>query len=108
MSDQIAGPDQAMTSEVAPLAYAAAELAEAPKRGETWRILRRRPAFLISSAIIAFMLLIAAFPAPVAGLFGNGDPRYCDLASSGVGPQSGHPFGFDIQGCDLYANVIYG
>ena len=23
-------------------------------------------------------------------------------------PAAGHPFGFDIQGCDLYANVVYG
>src|SRR5689334_19785245 len=70
-------------------------------RGELWRTLRRRPTFVISSLIIAFMLFIAAFPSPVAGLFGHGDPHFCDLLKSGQGPENGHPFGYDIQGCDL-------
>jgi oligopeptide transport system permease protein len=88
---------------------AAEDLAfEHPSRGELWRTLRRRPTFIVSSVIIAFMLFIAAWPAPVAGLFGHGDPHVCDLLKSGHGPTSGHPFGYDIQGCDLYANVIYG
>jgi oligopeptide transport system permease protein len=82
--------------------------AEHHSRAEVWRTLRRRPTFIISSLIIVFMLFIAAWPAPVAGLFGHGDPHFCDLIKSGQGPQSGHPFGYDIQGCDLYANVIYG
>jgi ABC-type dipeptide/oligopeptide/nickel transport system permease subunit len=47
-------------------------------------------------------------PAPFAALFGHGDPHACDLALSDRGPSWGHPFGFDVQGCDLYANVIYG
>jgi oligopeptide transport system permease protein len=51
------------------------------------------------------VLLVAAAP----GLFAGGaDPRACDLNNSGVGPVAGHPFGFDIQGCDLYSNVVYG
>jgi len=52
--------------------------------------------------------VIAAFPGLFAGWFGNGDPRVCNLLDSGGTPESGHPFGFDIQGCDLYSNVIYG
>lgn len=57
------------------------------------------------------MLLVcamAAFPPAFAGWFGHGDPRRCDLADSGLPPTPGHPFGFDIQGCDLYSNVVYG
>ena len=54
------------------------------------------------------MVALAVAPSVFAGLFGNGDPRACELAQSNLGPSGGHPFGFDQQGCDLYANVIYG
>src|SRR5699024_11475091 len=30
------------------------------------------------------------------------------LANSYGGPQAGHPFGFDQQGCDVYGRVGYG
>lgn len=66
-----------------------------------WRV-------LLPAGVVLLVLIIAAAPVAFAGWFGNGDPRACDLSSSGLGPRSGHPFGFDIQGCDLYANVIYG
>ena len=68
----------------------------------------RRPLFIGSSLIVLFVLAMVIVPAPFAGLFGHGDPHLCNLADSDAGPASGHPFGFDVQGCDLYANVIYG
>ncbi|KAM9861497.1 ABC transporter permease [Leucobacter sp. BZR 635] len=68
----------------------------------------RRPGFMIPAAIVLLFLVISLVPAPFASIFGNGDPRDCDLAFSGMAPEAGHPFGFDVQGCDLYANVIYG
>lgn len=75
---------------------------------DAWEALRRKPTFLISAFLILFMAFIAAVPGPVAGLFGHGDPRRCNIAFSGKPPSAGHPFGYDLQGCDLYANVIYG
>lgn len=75
---------------------------------DAWHDLRRNPVFLISATVVGLMIVIAAFPGLFAGWFGNPDPRVCDLARSGVGPTSGHPFGFDKQGCDVYANVIHG
>lgn len=72
-----------------------------------WRALLI-PRFVAPSCVIALLILISLVPAPFAGLFGNGDPRACDLARSGATSEPGHPFGFDVQGCDLYANVIYG
>ncbi|MEV4105222.1 ABC transporter permease [Nonomuraea sp. NPDC049649] len=83
---------------------------EAPPavRSGPWQALRRRPAFLLAAAVCAVVCLMAAFPQLFAGWFGAGDPRACDLARSGQPPVAGHPFGFDIQGCDLYANVVYG
>ncbi|MGX5680110.1 ABC transporter permease [Schumannella luteola] len=76
-------------------------------RGMWVRILRR-PSVIIPLAALGLLLLIALLPAFFAGLFGNGDPRVCDLSRSIDGPEPGHPFGFDVQGCDVYANVIYG
>jgi ABC-type dipeptide/oligopeptide/nickel transport system permease subunit len=68
----------------------------------------RRPGFIIPAVVLGLLLLIAIAPAPFAWLFGNGDPRACDVNRSLEPPQAGHPFGFDVQGCDVWANVIYG
>ncbi|MEU0482680.1 ABC transporter permease [Streptosporangium sp. NPDC006013] len=70
--------------------------------------LLRRPAFAVSSFFAAIICMMTVAPQVFAGLFGHGDPRRCDLADSGLPPSAGHPFGFDIQGCDLYSNVVYG
>lgn len=70
--------------------------------------LLRRPGFLLAAFIVVLMIVIAAAPQAFAGWFGHGDPRACNLVNSAIGPSSGHPFGFDKQGCDVYANVIYG
>nr|WP_076388996.1 ABC transporter permease [Vaginimicrobium propionicum] len=72
--------------------------------GEAWKMLRRRPLFWVSLAIIVLALVVSAFP----GLFTSLDPRFCELKNSLVGPTDGHPFGFNKQGCDIYARVIYG
>ena len=75
---------------------------------DAWPGLVRRPLSIVAGVIVLLVLAMVIAPAPFAGLFGHGDPRLCDLARSGAGPVGGHPFGFDTQGCDLYANVIYG
>lgn len=67
----------------------------------------RRPA-VAPAIVVAVVLAMVIAPAPFAALFGHGDPYACDLARSDRGATWGHPFGFDAQGCDLYANVIYG
>lgn len=72
--------------------------------GEAWKYLRKRPLFWISAAIIALVLVMAAFPQ----LFTSTDPRFCELSHSAGKPEAGHPFGFNRQGCDIYARVIYG
>jgi ABC-type dipeptide/oligopeptide/nickel transport system permease subunit len=72
------------------------------------RTLLRRPGFVIPATVLLGLLIISIFPGWVAGFFGHADPRACDLLHSAAGPGSGHPFGRDVQGCDVYANVIYG
>jgi oligopeptide transport system permease protein len=72
--------------------------------GEAWRHLRRRPLFWVS----ALLILVAVLMAVVPQLFTSVDPRACTLSNSLGGPQAGHPFGFDRQGCDIYSRTIYG
>ncbi|MFE5775378.1 ABC transporter permease [Brachybacterium sp. NPDC056505] len=81
---------------------------DAPVRHRVLSPALRRPGVIVPAILLALILLIAIAPAPFAGLFGHGDPRFCDLTRSGASPTSGHPFGFDVQGCDVYAQVIYG
>jgi ABC-type dipeptide/oligopeptide/nickel transport system permease subunit len=65
----------------------------------------RNARITVPAGVVLLVLLVTAVP----GLFAGGaDPRACDLSDSGTGPVGGHPFGFDIQGCDLYSNVVYG
>jgi ABC-type dipeptide/oligopeptide/nickel transport system permease subunit len=86
----------------------ASGLAGVPLRRNPLRALLGQVSFWIPAGVLAILCVIALFPSLFAGLFGNGDPRVCDLGSSGKPPTDGHPFGFDLQGCDVYANVIFG
>lgn len=75
---------------------------------DAWHDLRRSPVFLLSGLVVVVVVVMAVAPGWFAGWFGHGDPQACDLNLSGRPPSSGHPFGFDTQGCDGYANVVYG
>jgi len=72
--------------------------------GDVWRRLRRSPQFLFGAVVIAVLTVMAIAP----GLFTRTDPRACDLVRSRRGPSAQAWFGYDVQGCDYYANVIYG
>jgi oligopeptide transport system permease protein len=71
---------------------------------DSWREMRSRPLFWVAALLILAAVTVAAFP----GLFTSLGPRDCVLAQSLAGPQPGHPFGFDFQGCDIYARTMYG
>jgi ABC-type dipeptide/oligopeptide/nickel transport system permease subunit len=73
-----------------------------------WPALRSRPLFWVCLALLTVLAAIALAPALFAGLFGQPDPRACDLSDSSLPPGPLHVFGTDLQGCDVYANVIYG
>jgi len=98
------GPGVAGTADIAPTGA----LTMGKQRGQwadVWRELRVSWIFWVGAVIVVVMMLVAIFPAFFA--FGR-NPNLCDLANSQVPPTSGHPFGFDINGCDYYANVVYG
>jgi oligopeptide transport system permease protein len=72
---------------------------------DAWRELRRNPLFWLGAVLGLFFLLMALFPS----IFARGaDPRDCNLANSNQPPSGAHWFGFDQQGCDYLANVVYG
>lgn len=106
--DQVPAP---LPLDAGTTASAAATGGAAPGRqaslwGDAWGELRRSPIFVVSALIVVVVILLASFPS----LFTNTDPRACDLANSldRPGAQPGHPFGYDIQGCDYLAQTIYG
>ncbi|MFD4373434.1 ABC transporter permease [Streptomyces sp. NPDC058486] len=78
--------------------------------GDAWRDLRRNPYFIVSSVLIFFLLLIAAFP----GMFTSASPTAGDLVKHYIGkPELGNVgsagwLGYDIQGRSVYARLIYG
>ena len=83
-----------------------AKQAEKPRGliGDAWHDLRRKPLFWVSSAFIVLFLVMAAWPS----LFTNKDPSFGLLERSLEHPSSQAWFGYDVQGRDMYARVIYG
>ncbi|WP_405712276.1 ABC transporter permease [Streptomyces xanthophaeus] len=77
---------------------------------DAWHDLRRNPLFLVSAALILFLLLVSAVP----GLFTNASPRDADLANHYLQPPNWTHFfaadwlGYDGQGRSIYARVLYG
>lgn len=72
--------------------------------GEAWKVLRRQPLFWAASLLIVGAVLLALFP----DLFTGTDPRLCLLSDSLGAAAPDHPFGFDKQGCDIFARTVYG
>jgi oligopeptide transport system permease protein len=71
---------------------------------ELLRALLRKPQFVVCVLALLTFFLMAAVPA----MFTSLDPTDCPLSRSLKPASDGHPFGFDVQGCDYYANVVYG
>jgi oligopeptide transport system permease protein len=72
--------------------------------GDAWNDLRRSRTFWFALILVAIVLLMASWPA----LFTSADPQQCLLARKQHGPSGGAVFGFDFQGCDVYAKTVYG
>jgi oligopeptide transport system permease protein len=71
---------------------------------DAWRDLRRRPMFIISGIVIVLLIVMAIFP----GWFTSVDPNHKDLDFSRQPPSGDAWFGYDIQGRDVFARVLYG
>ncbi len=71
---------------------------------DAWRDLRRRPLFWFAVFLAAVFVLMSFWPT----LFTQVNPRVCELTYSNEGPTAGHPLGYNFQGCDIYARVVWG
>jgi oligopeptide transport system permease protein len=72
--------------------------------GDAWHDLRHRKIFWVAAVLVVLVLAMAAFPS----LFTSADPRACSLKQQYHGPSGSAIFGYDFQGCDVYARTIYG
>jgi len=72
--------------------------------GDAWHDLRRNKIFWIAALLVVVVLVMAVFPT----LFTSVDPRDCALSRKNLGASGSAPFGYDFQGCDVYARTIYG
>ena len=107
----LSGPDPAGPGAAVTAAAGDAPLRQASLWGDAWRSLRKNPFFVIPALLLIVYTVMAIRPQ----LFTDGDPLACNVRNNIVdgqllirGPSEGHPFGFDIQGCDYYTRVIYG
>ena len=72
---------------------------------DAWKSLRKNPIFIVSAVLILFILFVVAFP----GAFTSFKPNdQCRLSNSLKPSTSGHIFGFDKQGCDIFSRVLHG
>jgi len=71
---------------------------------DAWHDLRRSKIFWTASVLIVVVLVMAAWPS----LFTSADPRDCVLSRQHRGASGSAIFGYDFQGCDVYAKTVYG
>ncbi|MGH3736345.1 MAG: ABC transporter permease [Micromonosporaceae bacterium] len=74
---------------------------------DAFHTLRRRPAVVLAALVVAFFAMMATVPV----LFTRTDPQRCDISQSKIRPQwfdGPHPFGTDLHGCDLLAQLVHG
>ena len=72
--------------------------------GDAWVDLRRNKIFWFAATLVVLILAMAIFPK----LFTSADPRDCILARQHGGASGSAFFGYDFQGCDVYARTVYG
>lgn len=110
MSDQIARPGQerfvAPIDETPLQAVDAVAIDQPPASQwkEAWKRMRKDPLFWGASVIILVIATMLAFPQ----LFTSADPNYNSLGDSLEPGREGHPFGFTLQGGDVWARTVYG
>ncbi|MGH3646596.1 MAG: ABC transporter permease [Micromonosporaceae bacterium] len=74
---------------------------------DAFHALRRRPPVVVAALVVAFFAVMATLPT----LFTKTDPQRCDISQSKIRPQwfdGPHPFGTDLHGCDLLAQLVHG
>ena len=88
------------------IAAPAAEVTVSHGRGELppWRLLLRRPTFIVGAAILLFWVVCAVF----GHLIAPQDPFAQQLLATNKAPSGAHWFGTDQIGRDVFSRVIVG
>ena len=88
------------------VAEPAAEVAVASAHGELppWRLLLRRPTFIVGVVILLFWVVCAVFGHMIAPQ----DPLAQQLLATNKGPSAAHWFGTDQLGRDVFSRIIVG
>ncbi|NGN65692.1 ABC transporter permease [Streptomyces sp. A7024] len=80
--------------------------------GDAWRELRRKPSFIAGLLLLLLVGSMAAFPSLWTSREAN---EQCNARMAKTGPESlnpfsgsEHPFGFDVSGCDYWAQMVHG
>jgi oligopeptide transport system permease protein len=71
---------------------------------DAWEQLRHNPVVIVATVIILILVVMAVAP----GLFTSKDPNFCQGSLSRQGPSAQAWFGYDVQGCDVFARTIHG
>ncbi|MGH8774914.1 MAG: ABC transporter permease [Jiangellaceae bacterium] len=96
-------PEDQKATEIA-VAQVGGELRQTSLWSDALHSLRRNPFFLFGAALFVVFAVMAIRPQ----LFTGVDPRECSLSRSAQSPSADAWFGYDIQGCDYLANVVWG
>jgi oligopeptide transport system permease protein len=75
--------------------------------GDAWDIMRHRVLFWVAAALIVFFLVMAVAPQLFTSIKPLA-PGSCLLSHARQAPSSEAIFGYDLQGCDIYARTVYG
>jgi peptide/nickel transport system permease protein/oligopeptide transport system permease protein len=102
---------EAATAAVGPSGTPPTEPRHADKRdkprslaGDAWIDLRRNKIFWVAAVLVVIILTMAFFPT----LFTSADPHSCALSRQHAPASGAARFGYDYQGCDVFAKTIYG
>jgi peptide/nickel transport system permease protein len=103
MTDTAADPLGPSTTTLGP-ASATAVAAAARATRAPWRLLLRKPTFLVGAAVIVFWIVCAIFGHAIAPY----DPLAQQLLGTNAAPSGAHWFGTDPLGRDVLSRVIVG
>jgi peptide/nickel transport system permease protein len=90
-----------MTDVTAEVAVTVPQLKAEPTR---WRLLLRKPTFLVGAAVVLFWIVCAVFGHQIASY----NPLSQQLLGTNAGPSGAHWFGTDTIGRDVLSRVIVG
>lgn len=71
---------------------------------DAMRDMRRKPIAWIASVLILLVVVMAVAP----WLLTSADPNDCALSRQYADPSGNAYFGYDFQGCDIFARTVYG